>query len=101
MTVTPKMGIVIPWDFSRDKRRRSCSGSGARRWHRRQHGECAHRLCPGSRAGIFSGDSNQVASQHGQSIQPAPVSVENATWYNEDLESSAFIVPGVLALVMS
>jgi ABC-2 type transport system permease protein len=27
--------------------------------------------------------------------------VETRTWYNEDLESSAFIVPGVLALVMS
>ncbi len=39
--------------------------------------------------------------KHGQSIQPAPVSVETRTWYNEDLESSAFIIPGVLALVMS
>ena len=27
--------------------------------------------------------------------------VEARTWFNEDLESSAFIVPGVLALVMS
>jgi ABC-2 type transport system permease protein len=27
--------------------------------------------------------------------------VQTRTWYNEDLESSAFIVPGVLALVMS
>ena len=31
----------------------------------------------------------------------APVSVETRTWFNEDLESSAFIIPGVLALVMS
>jgi ABC-2 type transport system permease protein len=37
----------------------------------------------------------------GQIAQPAPVSVETRTWYNEDLESSAFIIPGVLALVMS
>ena len=29
------------------------------------------------------------------------MSVDTRTWYNEDLESSAFIVPGVLALVMS
>ena len=29
------------------------------------------------------------------------MSVETRTWYNEDLESSAFIIPGVLALVMS
>ena len=33
--------------------------------------------------------------------EPAPVSVDTRTWYNEDLESSAFIIPGVLALVMS
>src|ERR1035441_5285804 len=37
----------------------------------------------------------------GQLVQLASVSVETRTWYNEDLESSAFIVPGVLALVMS
>ena len=30
-----------------------------------------------------------------------PLSVETRTWYNENLESSAFIIPGVLALVMS
>jgi ABC-2 type transport system permease protein len=33
--------------------------------------------------------------------QPAAIGVETRTWYNEDLESSAFIIPGVLALVMS
>jgi ABC-2 type transport system permease protein len=33
--------------------------------------------------------------------KPTPIRVETRTWYNEDLESSAFIVPGVLALVMS
>jgi ABC-2 type transport system permease protein len=39
--------------------------------------------------------------ERGQPVQPAAVSVQTRTWYNEDLESSAFIVPGVLALVMS
>jgi len=39
--------------------------------------------------------------EQGRIIQPATVSVETRTWYNEDLESSAFIIPGVLALVMS
>ena len=34
-------------------------------------------------------------------MQPATLSVKTRTWYNEDLESSAFIIPGVLALVMS
>jgi ABC-2 type transport system permease protein len=37
----------------------------------------------------------------GQMVRPTPVRVETRTWFNEDLESSAFIVPGVLALVMS
>ncbi len=37
----------------------------------------------------------------GVSVQSAPIGVETRTWYNEDLESSAFIIPGVLALVMS
>jgi ABC-2 type transport system permease protein len=30
-----------------------------------------------------------------------PISVEARTWYNEDLESRNFIVPGVVALVMA
>ena len=37
----------------------------------------------------------------GQPLQPVSLSVQTRTWYNEDLESSAFIIPGVLALVMS
>jgi ABC-2 type transport system permease protein len=39
--------------------------------------------------------------ERGQSVQLSTWSVQTRTWYNEDLESSAFIVPGVLALVMS
>jgi ABC-2 type transport system permease protein len=37
----------------------------------------------------------------GLSVQPTALSVQTRTWYNENLESSAFIIPGVLALVMS
>jgi ABC-2 type transport system permease protein len=49
----------------------------------------------------YSSEFNSTGcAAHGQSPSP-PVSVETRTWYNEDLESSAFIVPGVLALVMS
>jgi ABC-2 type transport system permease protein len=39
--------------------------------------------------------------RRGQQIQTTPIGVETRTWYNENLESSAFIIPGVLALVMS
>lgn len=39
--------------------------------------------------------------QRGLPRQSVPLSTEVRTWFNEDLESSAFIVPGVLALVMT
>lgn len=39
--------------------------------------------------------------ERGGASSSSPLNVEARTWYNEDLESSAFIVPGVLALVMS
>ena len=51
--------------------------------------------------GYSSGVQLNWLQAHGQTVQPAPVSVDTRTWYNEDLESSAFIIPGVLALVMS
>ena len=54
---------------------------------------------------VVQGYSSEIQTtwlnRHGQPIAPAPVSVETRTWYNENLESSAFIIPGVLALVMS
>jgi ABC-2 type transport system permease protein len=40
-------------------------------------------------------------SRRGVAMQTAPIAIETRTWYNENLESSVFIIPGVLALVMS
>jgi ABC-2 type transport system permease protein len=97
-----KMGIVIPWDFSQ----------------RLQQGRTAHvqalvdatddntaNVLIGYSQAIVQGYSSDVQlawlRRRGQLAQPAPLSVEARTWYNENLESSAFIVPGVLALVMS
>jgi ABC-2 type transport system permease protein len=97
-----KMGIVIPWDFSQ----RLSDG---------RHVEI-QALVDGSddnTANVLIGYSEAVVQGYssqmqinwlrgqGISIQPAAMSVETRTWYNEDLESSAFIIPGVLALVMS
>jgi len=54
---------------------------------------------------VVSGFSQDVQIEwlrdRGVMISGQPVNVQARTWYNEDLESSAFIVPGVLALVMS
>ena len=97
-----KMGIVVPWDFSQ----RLHDGRPAQ----------IQALVDGSddnTANVLIGYSQAVVQgyssdiqlawlrERGQIIQPAPVSVQTRTWYNENLESSAFIVPGVLALVMS
>jgi ABC-2 type transport system permease protein len=97
-----KMGIVIPWNFSQ----RLSDGRPVE----------VQALIDGSddnTANVLIGYSEAVVQGYsaemqinwlrvrGVSIQPAAMSVETRTWYNEDLESSAFIIPGVLALVMS
>ena len=97
-----KMGIVIPWDFSQrlsDGRpvevQALVDGSD----------DNTANVLIGYAQAVVQGYSAQIQIDwlraRGLSIQPAAMSVETRTWYNEDLESSAFIIPGVLALVMS
>jgi ABC-2 type transport system permease protein len=97
-----KMGIVVPWDFSqrlRDGRpveiQALVDGSD----------DNSANVMIGYSEAVVQGYSAQMQINwlraRGVSIQPAALSVETRTWYNEDLESSAFIIPGVLALVMS
>jgi ABC-2 type transport system permease protein len=97
-----KMGIVIPWDFSL----RLSEGGPVRiqALVDATDDNTANVLIGYSQA-VVQGYSSEIQlnwlRQRGQQIQPAPVSVQTRTWYNENLESSAFIIPGVLALVMS
>ena len=97
-----KMGIVIPWDFSSQ-----LGQGGPVQVQALVAGTDDHtaNVLIGYAQAVTQGYSSESQlnwlRERGQSIQPAPVSVETRTWYNEDLESSAFIVPGVLALVMS
>jgi ABC-2 type transport system permease protein len=97
-----KMSIVIPWDFSQhlsDGRpveiQALVDGSD----------DNTANVLIGYAQAVVQGYSAQMQidwlHDRGLSIQPAAMSVETRTWYNEDLESSAFIIPGVLALVMS
>ncbi len=97
-----KMGIVIPWDFSR-----RLAGGGpveVQALIDATDDNTANVLIGYSQA-VVQGYSSEVQlsylRQRGLSAQSAPVSVQTRTWYNENLESSAFIIPGVLALVMS
>jgi ABC-2 type transport system permease protein len=101
-TGAARMALVVPWDFS----------------HRLQKGDTVAvqaladatdnntaNIAFGYTQGVVQAYSSQVLiewmSRRGVQLPTAPVSVEVRTWYNEDLESSAFIIPGVLALVMS
>jgi ABC-2 type transport system permease protein len=97
-----KMGIVIPWDFSQ----RLADG-------RPVQVAALIDASDDNTANVLTGYAQAVVASHSAQVQlawlnarglqipPAAVSVQTRTWYNEDLESSAFIVPGVLALVMS
>ena len=97
-----KMGIVIPWDFS--ERLRDGRPAQVQALVDGTDDNTANVLIGYAQA-VVQGYSSEIQldwlSSRGQLVQPAPVIVETRTWYNEDLESSAFIVPGVLALVMS
>ncbi|MFY9856116.1 MAG: ABC transporter permease, partial [Terracidiphilus sp.] len=97
-----KMGIVIPWDFS--QRLRDGRPAQVQALVDGSDDNTANVLIGYSQA-VVQGYSSEVQidwlRERGLSIQPAVMGVETRTWYNEDLESSAFIIPGVLALVMS
>ena len=97
-----KMGLVIPWDFS--QRLRDGRPTSVQALVDGTDDNTANVLIGYAQA-VVQGYSSDIQldwlRDRGQVAQPAPVTVETRTWYNEDLESSAFIVPGVLALVMS
>jgi len=97
-----KMGVVIPWDFSQ-----ALSDGRAVQVQALVDAtdDNTANVLIGYAQAVVQGYSSDIQlawlRNRGQIAQSAPVSVETRTWYNEDLESSAFIVPGVLALVMS
>jgi ABC-2 type transport system permease protein len=97
-----KMGLVIPWDFS--QRLRDGRPVQVQALVDASDDNTANVLINYSQAVVqgYSADVQLDWLRHrGQTVQPAALTVQVRTWYNEDLESSAFIIPGVLALVMS
>jgi len=97
-----RMAIVIPWNFSR---RLSSGGPVPVQALVDATDDNTANVLMGYAQAVVQGYSSEIQidwlRQHGIAAGPAPISVQTRTWYNEDLESSAFIVPGVLALVMS
>jgi len=97
-----KMGLVIPWDFS--ERLRDGRPVSVQALVDATDDNTANVLINYSQV-VVQGYSSDIQvswlQRRGLPAQSAPLSVEARTWYNENLESSAFIIPGVLALVMS
>jgi ABC-2 type transport system permease protein len=97
-----KMGIVIPWNFSQ---RLSQGGPVQVQALIDATDDNSANVLMGYAQAVVQGYSTslQIAwlQSRGLTLQAVPINVATRTWYNEDLESSAFIVPGVLALVMS
>jgi len=97
-----KMGIVIPWDFSE---KLGAGGPIQIQALVDATDDNSANVLMGYTQGVVQEYSSEVQAEflrhRGMAMQTAPIGVETRTWYNEDLESSAFIIPGVLALVMS
>jgi ABC-2 type transport system permease protein len=93
---------VIPWDFS--NRLRDGRPARVQALVDATDDNTANVLIGYAQA-VVQGYSSEIQvdwlRDRGQIAGVMPLSVQTRTWYNEDLESSAFIVPGVLALVMS
>jgi ABC-2 type transport system permease protein len=97
-----RIGLVVPHDFS--ERLRTGETASVQAIVDATDDNTAN-LAIGYTQAVVSGSSQKVQldwlRQQGRPEPNPPISVDARTWFNEDLESKAFIVPGVLALVMS
>ena len=97
-----KMGLVIPHDFSQ---RLATGQPVAVQVLVDATDDNTATVLMGYAEGVLRGYAQEIQldwlRQRGQRQVQPPLSIEARTWYNENLESSAFIVPGVLALVMA
>lgn len=97
-----RVALVVPHDFS--ERLRTGETASVQAIVDSTDDNTAN-LAIGYTQAVVSGFSEQVQvdwlRQQGRPQPNPPIVVDARTWFNEDLESKAFIVPGVLALVMS
>jgi len=98
-----KLGIVIPWDFSQ-----RLDDAGRTEVQALVDGtdDNSAQLAEGYAQAVVETYANGVQldwfARHGLSQQAtSPLSVDYRTWFNEDLESKNFIIPGTVALVMA
>ncbi|HMD32859.1 MAG TPA: ABC transporter permease, partial [Candidatus Acidoferrales bacterium] len=96
------MAIIIPHDFSQNLR--EAGGTSVQAILDASDSNSAN-IGLGYAQGIVAAYSGRIqldwAERRGLAPPGSPVDVRPRTWFNEDLESMADIVPGVVALVMA
>ncbi len=98
-----KLGIVIPWNFSE---RLDDAGRTSVQALVDGTDDNSAQLAEGYAQAVVETYANNVQldwfARQGLSQQAiSPLSVDYRTWFNEDLESKNFIIPGTVALVMA
>jgi ABC-2 type transport system permease protein len=98
-----KAAIVIPPDFSE---RLSDTGQSTVQFILDATDDNTANIALGYAAAIVSGYSNDVSldalDRQGEQFQQIqPMSVQSRVWFNEDLESRNFIIPGLVAVIMA
>jgi len=99
---TCKLAIVIPPDFSAMLAAAGTSSVQAIADATDQNTATLALGYAQSVVGAFANDVQvEWAQAHGQALPTQSVSVEYRVWFNEQLESRNFIIPGVVALIMA
>ncbi len=98
-----KLGIVIPWNFSE---RLDDAGRTSVQAIVDGTDDNSAQLAEGYAQAVVATYANNVQldwfGRHGLAQDASsPLSVDYRTWFNEDLESKNFIIPGTVALVMA
>jgi ABC-2 type transport system permease protein len=97
-----KLGVVVPHDFSRQL---AAGGPVSVQAVVDATDDNTANLVFGYTEAVVRGFSAEVQldwlARQGERRPAVMVRVESRTWFNEDLESKSFIVPGVVAIVMA
>jgi ABC-2 type transport system permease protein len=98
-----KIAIVIPPDFSE---RPSDTGRASVQAILDATDDNSANIAIGYAIAVVSGYSSEVAldalNRQGRPFQQIqPMTVQSRVWFNEDLESRNFIIPGVVAVIMA
>ncbi len=100
---TCSLAVVVPADFSR-----SLAAGGRAELQAIADGTDSNTatLALGYAQAVVAGYSNAVQvrwlAAHGEGSAPLPpLTVQSRVWFNEDLDSRNFIIPGIVALIMA